>query len=249
MENDDIKQAFTKVKEDMIFLAEEVITLKNQINEIKFIVSGLVSSVNLLRKENIEFSKQFLNPSNNLDYPTINSKPTDIQTVPQEIKGLKNPNINFSMGNRGVPTDSQTHHQIGPQTEKSTLFSIPSLQPMNNLSSVERNIKEVSLIIDSLDMLKKEIRLKFKQLTSQEMTVFSTIYQKEELNPSKVTYKEISKTLGLSESSIRDYVQKMLNKGIPIKKHKINNKLVLLSIPEDLKKIASLNTIIQLRDL
>ena len=80
------------------------------------------------------------------------------------------------------------------------------------------------------------------------MSVFSTIYQLGELEQ-ELTYKIISKHLKLSESSIRDYVQRMINKGIPIKKQKINNKKICLSISLELKKIATLSTIIQLREL
>ena len=64
-----------------------------------------------------------------------------------------------------------------------------------------------------------------------------------------VDYKIISVKLGLSESSIRDYVGKLMKKGIPIEKIRLNNKNVRLSISEDLKKIAPLSTILQLRDL
>ena len=81
------------------------------------------------------------------------------------------------------------------------------------------------------------------------MLVFSTIYQLEEQSPNTVTYKEIALKLGLSESSIRDYVQRMMNKGISIKKNKINNKTLILSISPELKRIATLSTIIKLREL
>ena len=81
------------------------------------------------------------------------------------------------------------------------------------------------------------------------MTVFSTIYTLEEQDPDNTTYKKVASSLKLSESSIRDYVQRLINKGIPIKKQKINNKTILLSVSQELKKIATLNTIIQLREL
>jgi Mn-dependent DtxR family transcriptional regulator len=81
------------------------------------------------------------------------------------------------------------------------------------------------------------------------MLVFSTIYQLEEQGNREITYKLLSKTLKLSESSIRDYVQRMINKGISIQKEKVNNKKLLLTISPNLKKIASLPTIIQLREL
>ena len=64
-----------------------------------------------------------------------------------------------------------------------------------------------------------------------------------------VDYKSISRKLNLTESSIRDYVGKLIKKGIPVEKTKINNKMIRLSISEKLKKIAPLPVIFQLREL
>ena len=80
------------------------------------------------------------------------------------------------------------------------------------------------------------------------MLVFSTIYQFEE-QKIESTYKIISEKLELSQSSIRDYAQRIINKGIPIIKTKVDNKKIILSISQDLKKIASLSTILKLREL
>ncbi|MBU2104789.1 MAG: helix-turn-helix domain-containing protein [Nanoarchaeota archaeon] len=96
--------------------------------------------------------------------------------------------------------------------------------------------------------MKKEIRLKFKRLTDQEILVFSTIYQFDE-EKGFSDYKTISERLNLTESSIRDYVRRLIHKGIPIEKTKINNKSIILKISENLKKIATLSTILKLRDL
>ena len=124
------------------------------------------------------------------------------------------------------------------------------LEPPNNSPiNIEENIQKASEILDSLDQIKKEISMKFKKLTTQEMAVFSTIYQLEEQNPELANYKDIALKLGLSQSSIRDYVQRMINKGIPVKKQKIDNKKLLISVSKELRKIASLNTIIKLREL
>ncbi len=103
-------------------------------------------------------------------------------------------------------------------------------------------------MLDSLDNIKKEIRLKFKRLTDQEILVFTTLYQiDEETGPTD--YKTIAKKIGLTESSIRDYIGRLIKKGIPVDKKRINNKIIQLSISQNLKKIASLPTILQLRDL
>ena len=78
--------------------------------------------------------------------------------------------------------------------------------------------------------------------------MFSTIYQLEE-EQGQVEYKTISNKLNLSQSSIRDYVGRLILKGIPVEKKRINNKTILLSISQDLKKIASLSAILKLRDI
>ncbi len=80
------------------------------------------------------------------------------------------------------------------------------------------------------------------------MLVFSTIYQLEEQG-FIVDYPLLASKLSLSESSIRDYTLKIIKKGIPLLKNKENNKKITLSISLDLKKIASLNTILQLREI
>jgi len=103
-------------------------------------------------------------------------------------------------------------------------------------------------ILNSLDQIKKEIRLKFKKLTEQEFLVFSTLYQQTQ-EKEYTNYKELSKILKLSESSIRDYIGRIIKKGIPLNKVKINNKILQLSISSNLHKIANLSTILQLRAL
>ncbi|VVB78676.1 Uncharacterised protein [uncultured archaeon] len=240
MEKDQIKLAFSKVKQDMKDLENTVLQMKLELSELKVLVSSIYDSLTELKYEKMAQNNAYSLPTHTPTFqqsnPTFDRYPTDTPTLPQEIGGLKDPNLRFSIGNEGVPTDRQT----GQQTDKQTLFKA---------SNIESDIKEASVILGSLDRLKKEIRLKFKQLTSQEMLVFSTIYQLEERDPSDATYNKIALSLGLSESSIRDYVLKMIRKGIPIKKQKINNRTVLLSVSSELKKIATLSTINQLREL
>ncbi|GAH73525.1 unnamed protein product, partial [marine sediment metagenome] len=113
---------------------------------------------------------------------------------------------------------------------------------------LKNTIDEAAEILDSLDSIKKQIRLQFKQLTTQEILIFSTIYQLEEEQES-VDYKSLANKLNLTESSIRDYVGRLIKKGIPVEKKKIKNKNIQLSISPNLKKIVTLQTILQLRDL
>jgi predicted transcriptional regulator len=98
----------------------------------------------------------------------------------------------------------------------------------------------------TLDEIKKDLRNNLKKLTRQEMAVFSAVYELENKG-FIVDYTLLSNALNLTESSIRDYIQRLVKKGIPIEKFKENNKKVLVNISRDLKQIASLQTILQLR--
>jgi len=232
---DNLKEAFNKVKGDINFLHGELLDIKTTINDLHDIMKDLSFKLDNQEKQP-STDRQTVRQLN-----TTNNVPsTHNTTVPQEVGGLISSNLPISIGNQGVSTDRQTD----TKTDNSTHISL-----VNSDKTIDSNINEATIILDSLDSLKKEIRLKFKNLTTQEMLVFSTIYQLEEQGNTEITYKLISKTLRLSESSIRDYVQRMINKGISIQKAKVNNKKLLLSISLNLKKIASLPTIMQLREL
>ena len=143
------------------------------------------------------------------------------------------------------------NQQAAQQTIQPTNQHPPISTPTHTISSVNErinNLHKVSEILGTLDDLKKEVRLKFKRLTEQEMLVFSSIYQLEEQG-FVVDYALLAQNLQLTEISIRDYIRKILQKQIPLIKSKESNKKVILSIPKDLKRIASLQTIAQLRNI
>ncbi len=264
---DQVKEAFSKVKQDMHLIHSEIDSLKENISELRKSMIDLVEIIKSLKNEkknqmiqqpNISHLPQQIQsnaPSqikkihqNKLNKPKYFSTlqqtdrqinptpPTHTSTDNYQYKPLKYPNLGISIRNRGVPTDRQTDRQTHQQTDKS------SYNQEN--SSIDNAVQ----ILESLDNIKKEIRLKFKRLTDQEMLVFSTLYQLEEEN-GHADYKTISEKINLSESSIRDYIGRLIKKGVPVDKTKINNKTIQLSISKNLKKIASLNTILELREL
>ncbi len=230
MEN--VKKAFNRVKQDIFSLVNELNSLKEEIS--------------VLRRDIFEINV-FLNefcvgkvPTDVSINPTLN---TLTQTNHDFFKPLNDQIYPISTGNRGVPTDRQTNQQTDRQTH--FLQKRPEKEDSkDNFNSINDAVE----ILDSLDNIKKEIRLKFKRLTDQEFLIFSKLYQLSEQNGS-TDYNALSNSLNLSESSIRDYVGKLIKKGIPVEKIKINNKNITLSIPDNLKKIASLSTILQLREL
>ncbi|HOF44471.1 MAG TPA: hypothetical protein PLE51_00585 [Candidatus Pacearchaeota archaeon] len=283
-----VKEAFSKVKQDINILKKEASSLSEELNEIRQRLIEICDVLKTINKKNEDLlRKEFLNetisqkkepPQNNIPYScpfnTNNTNfpmcfmfhranlaypahPAQRQNIPTDTfsyptyptqkppyNALKGENTILSTGNRGVPTDRQTNQQTNQQTDKSSYN--PEEIHLSKLS--EDYIGDATKILDSLDNLKKEVRLKFKRLTDQEFSVFSTIYQLSEEN-GYTDYKNLSIKLGLTESSIRDYIGRLIKKGIPVEKTKINNKSIRLSISPNLKKIATLPTIFKLREL
>jgi len=227
-----IKNAFQKVKQDIDSIHSEINLLNKFLHENKEKLSEIDKNLKELSNKLSEFIPKKVdfiptqNPAHNPENPAF---PTQNPAHYYPFKPLNPKNTSFSTGNEGVPADRQTNQQTNQQTEKAS-FS----------NAIE--------VLNSLDNLKKEIRNKFKRITEQEFLVFSAIYQIEE-ETGYADYKTLSQRLNLTESSIRDYVGKLIKKGIPVDKTKINNKMIQLSVSEKLKKIAPLPVLFQLREL
>ncbi len=240
MDKDSIKDAFERVKTDISslkcefdFLKNALIENRNQLIDLCSILQNMHKRLEKIEKtpENTEKQAKIQTPTQETQNPTT---PTHNPTDNLPFKPLKAQFLGISTGNGGVPTDRQTNQQTD--------------NPTQNPSKNQPGVEDVTEILESLDSIKREIRLKFRRLTDQEMLVFSTIYQIEQENGFS-DYKTIAQKIKLTESSVRDYVGRLIKKGVPVIKTKINNKTIHLTISENLKKIASLSTIIQLREL
>ena len=249
LREDQIKEAFQKVKRDMEFLSNEFLSLKKDVITTR---NEMVKICEIIEKFALETEKRWKEAKETNQIPTstnpairqINQAfPIENPTQNVDLAPLNSLNKQFSTGNEGVPTDRQTNQQTDNSPKDYTKRTF-----LSQKESSKNSIEDAAQILDSLDSLKKEIRIKFKQLTDQEILVFSTLYQIEE-NQGPVDYKTIAKKMRLTESSIRDYIGRLLKKGIPIEKKRINNKQILLSISQNLKKVVSLSTILQLRDI
>ncbi len=212
-----------QIKEAFRKVKEDMDSLKEELNSLKMQLRDLRIS---LDKPILYENKPAINPAN----PPLN--PTYSNLIPTHnppFNPLKPLISGISSGNEGVPTDKQTNQQTNQHIPQSSM-------------------KDALEVLNSLDNIKKEIRLKFKELTEQEFLVFSMIYQLDE-EQGHSDYRTLSRKLNLSESSVRDYVGKLIKKEIPVDKIKINNKNIKLTVSKNLKKIVSLNTILQLREL
>lgn len=225
---DPIKEAFSKIKEDIMLLKNEIYDLNVQLNRVQTTQTDIYSKI---------------------------AQQTDTQTHNQTYIPNSTPNVESSIGNRGVPTDRQTDPQTLQQTDNTPKYPSPEPSQYSNKSSHNlpkdpiSQFAKANEILSSLDEIKRDIRLKFKGLTPQEMLVFSTLYGLEEQNIEQITYRTLAEQLQLSESSIRDYINKLTKKGVPIEKIRQNNKTILLKVSQDLKNVATLDTIVRLRDL
>jgi chromosome segregation ATPase len=247
---DPVKEAFAKAKQDIFNLQSQIESLKKEISSLKDLIKA--SSLNVLNQQS---NQQSNTPTDTSKYSSISSQIPTIQHIPTDKLpqyGSKEPFRDISIRNEGVPTDRQTNQQTvrhtGNEGVQSAVFQQISSTNSQKTDKIDKisHLEHVSSILNSLDVIKKELRIQFKHLTSQEMAIFSCIYNLEEQG-FVVDYSLVSQKMSLSESSIRDYTQKIIKKGIPIIKTKENNKKILLSIDKNLKKIASLQTILTLR--
>lgn len=232
-----IKESFQKVKEDISMLKQAINILSEELESQR-------NSLQQFKEEIKEEIKRTLIPAQDSNRQT-NRQINPADNLP--LHALKPQNLPISIGNDGVPADRQTDQQTDRHTPKFALSPeslINSVPKQDKISQIE----QVANVLSSLDTLKKDLRAKFKRLTPQEMTIFATVYQLEE-EGNIVDYPLLAQKLSLTESSIRDYTQKIIKKGIPVDKIKQNNKKITLSIPKEFRQIASLNTILTLREI
>ena len=213
-----------QIKESFNRVKGDIDSLRLEISEIRKSMIELCEIMQQITKKDKEKHQE--------ETPThLPQNQTNQQVIPAQIslfKPLSSQKQPLSTGNEGFPADRQTNQQTDRQKENS--------------------IENAAEMLKSLDNIKRDIRQKFKKLTEQEWLVFSTIYQlDEEIGHSD--YRILAERLKLTESSIRDYVARLIKKGVPVDKVKLNNKNIRLNISQNLKQIASLPTLISLRDL
>ncbi len=112
-----------------------------------------------------------------------------------------------SSGNKGVSLDG---------------YSLPGY----SLDGYSLNIQELQENLPSI----------LSRLSKQEFLTFLTIYQLEE-EISKVTYDDVGQNLKITSGCVRTYVSGLIKKGLPVLKSKYNNKVIILSIPPEIRSL------------
>ncbi|MCX6741750.1 MAG: HTH domain-containing protein [Candidatus Pacearchaeota archaeon] len=236
-----IRESFQKIKWEINFLAGEVLALKVSLDQIKDMINKLG---NADKSNNSQSSTSPAHLQHISDFPAHNL---------YYNRDLSD-NSQFSIGNRGVPADRQqtdNRRSSGEFVQEEPLKTVQvySPGPAENFAKKEEDkTKKTEEISTFLNTLKQDLRSKFKNLTKQEFIIFSLIYTINE-EKGKVTYKDLAEKSSLTESSIRDYIARLEHKGIPIIKERVNNKLVLLRIPSELKDLATLESLSKLKRL
>ncbi|MGK0208825.1 MAG: hypothetical protein ACI83O_000079 [Patescibacteria group bacterium] len=236
------------------------IQTQNQTNQTQIPTIGQIPTDNTLNIDNKILGKIPLDTQkmDNYDFSIGNEGvptdiPTDTQLDTQTDIEIQN-RVNRREGD--IQTDTQ---QATPKSEEIQNFRqailtenklvTPLIKDLGSIDNTLSEFERANKIFDSLDDIKKEIRAKFKQLTPQEMLIFSTLYTLENQGIQDIGYSILAQTLNLTESSIRDYVNKLIKKGIPLDKQRINNKTIVLKVDNNLKKVATLPTIRKLREI
>src|SRR3989344_1681182 len=191
---DIIKESFQRVKSDIDYLKVQLQHLTDEITQIKELLSQS-------KETNPHPSNQLIQQTNQHETPTLNL--TEIKKKAPEA--LKSPKTECSTGNEGVPTNKPTNKPTNQHTgnegvEIKTNFIPTQKKKESPIYDEISHLAKVSEILASLDGLKKEVRIKFKRLTEQEMAVFTALYELDEIGL-EVTYEIIASKLNLTEIS------------------------------------------------
>lgn len=116
---------------------------------------------------------------------------------------------------------------------------------------IEAKLDRMSERLDQLQMfmhkygfkIVEEAKYDCKPLTNKEQEVFLLLYTLEEKGP--VTYEDISRRSGFTSELISEYVTNMIEKGVPVIKRYIHNK-VYLKIDPDFKKAQAKQNILKI---
>jgi len=136
-----------------------------------------------------------------------------------------------------------SNKQIDYQNEPKTSISTGSKGvPRQHFDSTSTALNQ------EIEPIKQEIEEKFRKLTEKQFSIFMTIYELEEQKNSPIRYKDIAEHLSLTQSSVRDHVNELTLKKIPLTKEIFNNK-VFLSVPQEFRTLTLASKLLNFRQL
>lgn len=246
---DRVKSSFEKVREDIKLLQEELFVLKREIESLRIELKDTIKP-NFMNRSSI--GNGGVPANQQTDKPSFNTPSFPVDDNSSELSSR------FSENPADIPTHLQ---QIGQKVQQmhSKLFPTPKITPeivreiLENEAAKRQSFKEkdekdpLTGLTEVMNTLKSDLKRKFRSLTKQEFYIFSVLYTVEKSQDS-VTYSDLAAKTGLTGSSIRDYIQRIIKKGIPIAKDKVNNKVTVLKVPPELRNLATLDNLMRIRN-
>jgi hypothetical protein len=131
-------------------------------------------------------------------------------------------------------------------TEKSSIGNEGVLSKRASEQAIKQaHSKQPSKHLSTLGELNEDLDAHFSTYTRQELKIFLSLYQLEdEVGPIRFT--DLSDYMKLSEGCVRAYIYKLIARGSPILKEKVNNQVVNLSLSPEFR---SLNLKKRLQDI
>lgn len=232
-----VRSSFEKVREDIRFLQEELFALKKELENLRVDIKTNFIGKSSTGNEGVPTNQQ-------TNTSTVNTPlfPVDGNPSMPSSTSVKNP-AHFPTHLQQI---SQKTQQMSHRFQQITPEMVENMLKEQKAKEKEPQKGQIMDLAEVMDTLKSDLKKRFKSLTKQEFYIFSVLYTVEKSQES-VTYSDLAAKTGLTSSSIRDYIQRIIRKGIPISKEKLNNKVTLLKIPPELRNLATLDNLLRIR--
>lgn len=185
---------------------------------IKFAFSKVKKDIETLKIDVLSSNQAILEQNKAIE--SLKSKISELKELLIELKSK------FSTGNEGV--QSINHSAINQSHIK---HSEDFRQSFSNQSQGQK-----LATFTKVRELNEELSKTFQSLSNQEFLVFLTIYHLEDEH-GRATYHDIAAKTSLTSGCIRGYVSNLLQKGAPIVKTKLKNRLICLTIDNSFRML------------
>ncbi len=192
--------------------------IRNSFSNVKNDISSLKTGLGSLESTS---------KSNKSEIKEINLKINDLKEGITEIKTILASFKEASTGNKGVINDHQ----------RSTV---------NDQQSTTINERQQNIPKKTLQALERDFEKQFKTLTDREFSVFMAILDLEKQG--EVNYSLLANHLNLTEPTVRGVANRLMAKGLPLKKERHFNRKTSLLVKEDFHDLNLLNKLIRLRE-
>ena len=149
----------------------------------------------------------------------------------------------ISTGNNGVHQQSST--MINNDQQSTSNAKQYQSMPNNARQPISREIPS-NLPKKTLQALELDFEMQFRSLTDREFSVFMTILELEKQGH-VVNFPLVANHLNVTETTVRGVANRLISKGLPVKKERHFNGKTSLLIKEAFHDLNLLNKLVRLR--